>query len=542
MRALADRDSLDALARFLPPEAAEALLSLHDGVPAADVQAEAGLVPAHPELDLAPTDFATALAHPATQRRIIEVVDDEALAAVLDAPLATWRTFLHPSQKRVVQMRANGPVRVLGGAGTGKTVALLHRAALLARQRFTAPDDRLLVTTFTRNLAEELASLVRGFAPDVAGRIDVLHLHGFAHQLLVRHGGRVHERISDAQRRRILAEAARAHDPAGTLTPAFLAAEWREVIVRFGLRERDDYLRRPRTGRGDRIGRTQKALAWRVLDAARAAMRDAGCAEPDQLAHDAAALLTEQPRLATYRAVLADEVQDFGVDGLRLLRAAVPAGPDDLFLVGDGHQRLYGAPVTLRSCGIEVRGRSARLRLNYRTTESIRRVAHAALGNHTADDLDGGEDSLQGYRSLRSGVAPGWEWDDDRATSHQRIAELVDEWAQDADPSSLCVAAPTRAEARELDTLLRARGLDTSPLDQPPRPGVRLSTFHRLKGTEFTRVVLASVCEGGLPRTDPATRCLLYVAASRARDQLVLSGWGRPSPLLAPPRPPPETP
>jgi len=236
--------------------------------------------------------------------------------------------------------------------------------------------------------------------------------------------------------------------------------------------------------------------------------------------------------------VLADEVQDFGVDALRLLRASAPAGPDDLFLVGDGHQRLYGSPVTLSSCGIAIRGRSARLRLNYRTTESIRRVAHAALADHVADDLDGGEDSLDGYRSLRRGSVPTWEWAGDQQTSYARVADLVDEWAQEVDASSLCVAAPTRADVKRLGELLRARGLDVSPLDEAPRPGVRLSTFHRLKGTEFTRVVLASVCADGLPRTDPSWRCLLYVAASRARDQLVLSGWGSPSALLAPPESP----
>lgn len=532
VRALDDRTGLDDLGRFLPDEATEALQSLLDGVPLPDVQAEAGLTLAHP--DEATADFATALSHPASQRRFVEVVDDEALAAVLDAPLSTWRTFLHPSQQRVVQMRANGPIRVLGGAGTGKTVALLHRAALLARERFTAPDDRLLVTTFTRTLADELATMVREFAPDVADRIEVLSLHRFARRFLVRHGQRVFEAPSDSQRRRIFSAASRAHDPQGSLSLDFLVAEWREVLVRFGLRERDDYLRAPRPGRGSRIGRRQKALAWTVLAAARAALEEEGLAEPDRLAHDAARFLTAHPELVQHRAVLADEVQDFGVDALRLLRAAVPRGPDDLFLVGDGHQRLYGAPVTLSSCGISIRGRSARLRLNYRTTESIRRVAHAALGEHVADDLDGGVDSLHGYRSLRDGPVPQWEWHDDRASSQERIADLIDEWAQEVDASSLCVAAATRKEVERIGELLTARGLDVAPLDRSPRPGVRLSTFHRLKGTEFRRVVLASVCAGGLPHTGPSWRCLLYVAASRARDRLVLSGWGAPSPILAP--------
>lgn len=534
VRALDAIEALHALAHYLPPEAAETLLGVADGVPVADARADAGLGLPHPDVPVDEGDFAAALAHPATRRTFVEVPDDAALAAVLDAPFATWRTFLHPSQERVVHMRAKGPVRVLGGAGTGKTVALLHRAVLLARERFTAPDDRLLITTFTRTLADELAHLLRDFAPDVAPRIEVLALHRFARRVLVGNDQRVYEPISDAQRRRIVAAAAAEHDPDRTFTLEWLLAEWRDLLWRFGLHTRDDYFRSGRTGRGVRIGRRQKALAWRILDAARQRMEDEGVAEADRLCRDAAALLRARPELAAHRAVLADEVQDFGADALHLLRAAAPEGPDDLFLVGDGHQRLYGAPVTLSSCAIHVRGRASRLRLNYRTTESIRRLAHAALGAHVADDLDGGDDTLQGYRSLRDGAPPTWEWRPDQASSHAALAELVDGWAQEEDPSHLCVAARTRKELEALSARLQQRGLDVSPLDQPPRPGVRLSTFHRLKGTEFARVALASVCAGGLPRDDASERCLLYVASTRARDQLVLAGWGDPSPLLAP--------
>jgi len=533
VRALDDEPALAGLTPFLPPEAAETLLGVVDGLVPAQAQASAGLLAPRADVAVDPNDFATAVAHPATQRRFVEVVDDEALAAVLDAPLSAWRTFLHPTQRRLVRMRANGPVRVLGGAGTGKTVALLHRAVLLARERVPAPE-RVLVTTFSRTLADELALLVHSLAPDVAPRIDVTPLHRFARRLLVLHDRRVYDKISDAQRRRIVAAASREFDPEGSLTQVWLLAEWRDVLVRFGVRERDDYLRRPRVGRGKRIGRRQRALAWTVLSAAAAAMEAEGLAEPDRLAHDATQLLSEHPEAREHSAILADEAQDFSADALRLLRAAVAPGPDDLFLVGDGHQRLYGAPVPMTSCGIAIRGRSARLRLNYRTTEAIRVLAHAALGDHVADDLDGGQDSLTGYRSLRTGAPPQWEWCDDRDASHACVADLVDEWAQDIEPDAICVAARSRKELSVLERLLVERGLDVSPLDQAPRPGVRLSTFHRLKGTEYARVVLASVCAEGQPLPTPTERCLLYVAATRARDRLALVGWGAPSPLLTP--------
>ena len=535
VRALDDETSLREVVQYLPDETAETLLGIIDGASPEEAQAEAGLVTVHPDIDVNPNDFATALSHPASRRQFVEVVDDEALAAVLDAPFDTWRTFLHPSQARVVRMRANGPIRVLGGAGTGKTIALLHRAVLLARERFAAPEDRLLVTTFTRNLAGELRGLIDSFAPDVASRIDVAPLHAFARRLLVRQGSRVYEPISDAQRRRIIAEASRAEDPEGRVSLEFLMTEWRTVIVRFGLRDRDAYLRHGRVGRGQRLGRRGRNPVWKILNAARAGMEAEGLAELDRLAHDAALLLNAVPSLRRHRAVLADEAQDFGVDGLRLLRAATPPGPDDMFLVGDGHQRLYGAPVTLLSCGIDVRGRGARLRLNYRTTEAIRGLAQAALAGYVADDLDGGTDSLAGYRSLRQGAPPEWLWHDDKADSHARIAELVEEWVTNGvAPETVCVAARSRREVETLGQALRGRGLDIHPLDAAPRPGVRLSTFHRLKGTEFTRVVLASVCEGGIDGTAASERCLLYVAATRARDRLVLTGWGAPSGLLAP--------
>ena len=97
-----------------------------------------------------------------------------------------------------------------------------------------------------------------------------------------------------------------------------------------------------------------------------------------------------------YNAVLADEVQDLTPPELKLLRAIVSPGPNDLFLAGDAHQRIYGHMARLGTCGIEIRGRARRLKLNYRTTEQIRTRAVAILEGLEVDDLDGGVDSLRG--------------------------------------------------------------------------------------------------------------------------------------------------
>ncbi len=228
-----------------------------------------------------------------------------------------------------------------------------------------------------------------------------------------------------------------------------------------------------------------------------------------------------------------------------------PQGPNTLFVVGDGHQRIYGYPVRLGSCGIEIRGRARRLKLNYRTTEQIRDRAIAILEGLEIDDLDGGLDSLRGYYSLRRGPKPFVECLTREIDEADFIVKKIGSWLAEIPPEGICLAARTNSQLTDrYQPLLEKAGIATvmvkrDPESEASQPGVRLATMHRMKGLEFSRVLLAGVQDGSMPLDITMTsdevsredhelqeRCLLYVASTRARDELAITGFGKPSKFL----------
>jgi len=547
VRAVSSEDELDALAPHVPPEASDGLYLLASGHTLEEALSQLDRAPAPVGVDTA--DFAAAVHHPESRRTFLVVDAPDELRAVLEGSVEAWRLYLHPDQRRLVRMKANGPVRVLGGAGTGKTVALLHRAHHLVTNVFVEEDDRLFVTTFTRNLAADLgAQLDRLLEPGDRERVDVANLHAFAAGMWKKHGdGRrlaLERAMNDAW-----TEALR--DEALGLSESFYRAEWEQVVQAQDLADEVAYLRARREGRGVRLSLTRRKAVWAVCLAYREALDGRGLVErADQLR-----LLRQGLEAGTiprrYKSALADEAQDFGAPELRFLRALIAEGPADLFLVGDAHQRIYGYPVRMGRCGIAIRGRSRRLRVNYRTTARVRAFAVGALTGERFDDLDGGADSLDGYRSLRLGVAPDVHLEATADAERATVVRVVREWLQTAPPEALCVAAPTNPLVANLAAALEGEGIGTTVIESDASAqgsGVRLATFHRLKGLEFPRVVLAGVQDGLMPLRvrayhelneedrkvwDLRQRCLLYVAASRARDELVVTGWGRTSPFLA---------
>ncbi len=545
VRAVGSDAELQQLTRHLPDEAATALGALAAGASLDDARAAAGLSLPRNEVD--PTDFQAALGHAATRRAFVRGDDDAAFLAVLDAPLEQWRVFLHPVQQQVVRIRAKGPVQVLGGAGTGKTVALLHRVAYLLRERLE-PHERVLVTTFTQNLARDLqVQLTKLLSSEELARVEVTHLHHLAARI-VRDGEGPFRVVSEDARKKLWDRAKSLADPKGAFEPGLVQDEWRHVVQAQGVRTRQDYWKVSRAGRGTPLSRAQKNELWSIFQTYRELL-DGQLEWPDVVQH--ALDLAPAGHQSRFAAVLVDEVQDLNPIELRLLRALAIPGPDDLFLVGDAHQRIYGLGCSLTACGIQVRGRSYRLKVNYRTTEAIRRLAVGTLSTGAFDDLDGGQDTLDGYRSLRDGEVPVVRVFPTAVAEQEAVVALVRAWLAEVRPEDICVAARTEWLLKGCADALVAAGITTcqvqSDASADMSPGVRLATMHRMKGTEFKRVVLCSVHDGAMPlRTATAghgddaaredavqqERCLLYVAATRARDLLAITGHGRASPFL----------
>lgn len=560
VRSLRFDEDLDALVPHLPPEAAETLTGLASGLSLDEALEEVlgrTAVQAHAPAPAVPDilDVAAALARETTQRQFRLLGEDLDLDAALNHPLDVWRVFLHPKQRKIAHARTKGPVRVLGGAGTGKTVVAMHRAAFLAREVYKKPDDRILFTTFTANLAEDIrAQIAKLVQPDDLARIEIRHIDAWATEYLRRKGKSWRPAMEEDRERHFRG----AYDVYGDdrFSHDFYFAEWRDVVQEQGITSEDEYVKATRRHRGVPLARTDRRKLWPVFQAYREALEIAGLMEWPDLHRACTRELASASEPPRYRSVVVDEAQDFSLDALRLVRAiAGPEGPDDLFLVGDAHQRIYGRPAALSSAGIQVRGRrSQTLRLNYRTTGAICRYATRVLADLEVDDLDEGKADRRGYVSLREGPAPMVKCFDTELEETQAIVGVVQELAAAGVPfESICVMSRTRGvvEDRVAPALERASipGVVLKK-EEPRQPGVRLSTMHRAKGLEFGTVIVADASAGSVPLSttelrseDPIVaalalakeKSLLYVASSRARDDLYIFANKKLSPLIPAP-------
>ncbi|NMQ26321.1 hypothetical protein E4Q23_00190 [Candidatus Accumulibacter phosphatis] len=510
---------LDAVQGLLPVEAYEGLFLIAAGDTVSDV-----LIARETRVDrtIDTEDFATAIETAESQSRFVVVADEETMAAMLNSPLSQWRVFLHPTQRKLAQGDRGGPVRVLGGAGTGKTVLAMHRAKWLAENRATT-EKKVFFTTFTRNLAADIEENLKSFcSPSVMQKIEVKNLDAWVHGFLRRYKydhqiiyNRKKGEAAEAWQRALTLQ-----DTALALPPDFYEDELERVVLAQGINSRDDYRQARRTGRGVVLTRGKRDAIWPVFEEYRAQLASRKLKEVDDAYRDAAALLRDKP--ATYSAVIADETQDFGPQALRLLRAMVPEGPNDLLFVGDGHQRIYPRNrASMSSSGINIRGRSRKLYLNYRTTEEIRRLAVATLEGCEVDDLDEGSDEVKRYKSLSHGPVP-------RTLAFQHLEDSLSSLlpivqAGLAEARSVCVIVPTRQDAAAVQAALKAGKISTTILgpderDNPDSRSVRISTMHRAKGLEFDEVVLLipQDCRGLKASADDLQR-LQYVAMTRAK-------------------------
>ena len=542
-----DDADLDGMQTRLPLEAYEALFLYLAGESYEDLVREREA----PQEPVDTRDFAAALSRDDTRGRFVVVEDELELEAMLNAPLERWRVFLHPSQRRLVERPWNGPARVLGAAGTGKTVVAMHRARWLARN--LPGRGRILFTTFTKNLAADIKHNLGAICkPEELARIEVTNLdhwvvgflRGRRYEFRIRY-----ERVQEAWQRAL--------DLKPTdldVTDAFYDDEWEQVIQAHGVTTLDEYLHVSRVGRGTRLNRAARAKAWRVFEEYRTQLAERGVKEVDDAYRDAAAFLQNDRGTLDYVGVVVDEAQDMGAQAYRLIRHIVPAGANDLFVVGDGHQRIYGRnKVVLGRCGIDVRGRSRKLRLNYRTTEETRRWAARLLAGRAIDDLDGGSDDDKGITSLTRGPEPmlrNFQSREEQAAF--LVAYLKQVKTEGASLRGVCVVARTRRERDAIaDTLkehdLTHVALEAGAVDAAETDGVRLATMHRVKGLEFDRVVMASINSDLVPlpiaidargdavereSAETEERALVYVAATRAKKELVVLSFDTPSRFL----------
>ncbi|MGV9370031.1 UvrD-helicase domain-containing protein [Micromonospora tulbaghiae] len=539
-----------------PQLTTDVLFALYDGTPYTQVLQQVTEPVRAGEL-VDPEDFQAAVQRPATQ----VTSDDEALQAIIGEAFERWQIFLHPTQRKLVEKKYNGPARVGGGPGTGKTIVALHRVAHLARQLPPGSDKPILLTTFNRNLAADLRTRLLALGgQELVARVDIVNIDRLASRVVTEAKAGGSRRVVDDNRVPDLWSEFLLETGESGWDAEFLAAEWTQVILGQVLNSRNEYFKARRPNRGRSLTRVERDQIWQLTERFTNWLEARGVWTWRQVAQRAARLEMDRASATgetsgafyrpRYRHVVVDEAQDLSAAHWKMLRAMVAPGPDDMFLTGDTHQRIYDNHVTLSSLGVNIRGRSSRLTLSYRTTRQILADALQMMTGEVYDDLDGGEEDLAGYRSLLRGARPVFRGAQTWAQERDLITQQLHAWGNPTD-GSVAVCVPTRDLAAEVISRLKADGLPAIEIgpDGPTQPdGVHVGTMHRFKGLEYQRIIIGGISDGLIPRqlinsyrdSDPKRyqrerqrdRSLLFVAATRPRDELAVFWHGTPSPFL----------
>lgn len=521
VRGASEETFFDVLAH-LPQEAQEILLRLAVG--------EAPKVPAPPPAETDP------FAHPDAQRRFRLLTNVEELARALDYPWEKWAVFLHPDQRQLVERRFNGPARVSGSAGTGKTIVALHRAVHLARQN---PGTRVLLTTFSKTLARALAGKLAQLANgdgDLIERICVEPLSEVALSLYSSARSRP-DIASSRVVRDLLALAAK--DVGGhRFSLPFLFGEWSDVVDAWQLRSWQDYAGVARLGRKTRIGGKQREILWAIFEKTRRSLDDRHLVTWADVFAAASQVAAEHP----FDFAVVDEAQDLGVAEARFLATICAERPDGLFFAGDLGQRIFQQPFSWKALGIDVRGRAVTLRVNYRTSHQIRSHADRLLPESVVD-VDGNAEGRRGTVSVFDGPAPVVQIFSSEAAEIAAVGSwIAARRAEGYDPREIGLFVRSEEQIHRARSAAQAGGVAFAELDDgvaSESGRLTIATMHLAKGLEF-RAVAVMACDdevlplqqriesvgddGDLQEVYDTERHLLYVACTRARDRLLVTG------------------
>ena len=510
-------------AAHLPAEVSEALLDY----------AATGQLPERPQV------LPVALEHPDTLRRIRPIETSEELAHALDYPWDKWSVFLHPSQREIVEKEFSGPARVTGSAGTGKSIVAVHRAARALRGD---PHARVLLTTFSRPLANSLAAKMNVLLsedPSVSSRLSVASFEDAAIDLYELALGRRPIIASDELQRAVLERAMQA-TAYSDLPLRFVEAEWRHVVDGWSIDDQKSYDAVPRIGRRNRLGSKQREAIWPVFYKAREILASRGMLTQNQMYEEVAKAYATKPE-KPFTHIVVDEAQDLGVGELRMM-SAIASGPNAQFFAGDIGQRIFQQPFSWLTLGVDVRGRSANLRINYRTSRQIREAADRLLPLKVSD-VDGVEVSRADAQSVFEGPQPDVRQCDSEDDETDVVARFLRRSIEDGmSPAELAIFVRSNEQLDRVRRAVVAAEMECRQLSERAEEAaerVAIGTMHFAKGLEFRAVAVMACDDEVLPlqsRIDDATdedelrevfdteRHLFYVACTRARDRLHISG------------------
>ncbi|WP_245663573.1 UvrD-helicase domain-containing protein [Nocardia inohanensis] len=442
-------------------------------------------------------------------------------------------TFLDPDQQALVAKNYNGPARIAGPAGTGKTVVALHRMAYRARRT----TGKLLFTTFVRNLPPCQERAFAQLAPGMEHRAEFKNLHAWAGELLARRDRPARMELKRADNAFNLA-----WSRVGCRGPlAEIESDnryWREEIDRLikgrGITRFEEYAELRRRGRNGTLRRPAREAVWELYSQYEDLRRKARFLDSNDLINAALAEIESEALDEHYDMVVVDEVQDMSVVGLRLAHAIVGNSPNALLMVGDGQQRVYAGGWTLSDAGIPIVGRGEVLKANYRNCEAILSLAASLEGKTAIEDLDGDTGiALSGSEVvLPGGTAETWSGSDEDVEEQIRLQ--LEKTAQlGIALSETALITRTNSEADRFCAVLRRLNVEFQHLEDytgGDEEMIKVGTVHRAKGLDFRAVLHpyfsklvpdAELTDAARDRADLAIN-QRFVAITRGREYVWL--------------------
>ena len=548
VRTIQDEDDFVSKQSCFSNDVFEALSWVVEGIPVSEV---IELVQDETASKTSVPNMAEALEKASSMRSFVVVEGEDDLKRIMSEPLEKWRVFLHPTQRKIANQDYSGPARVLGGAGTGKTVVAMHRAKHLASK--LADNERILFTTYTANLAADIKDNLRKICSvDEFRKIDVINLDAWVAQYL-RERGFASEITYGKPITDMWEEAVAISDVQSEYPVSFYQEEYNRVVAAQEAFSLDKYVKASRIGRGTRLDRKSRIQVWKVFDAYMDLMKEKQICDAYAAMYECKMLMDKTSSEVKYKHIIVDEGQDLSANALKLIRSiAGEEHENDIFIVGDAHQRIYKNKTALSKCGINIRGRSSVLKINYRTTEEIRKAAFALLNGISFDDLDDAQDLGDRCQSLTHGTAPEVlsfvNANEEFEALCSKINELIESGVSAKD---ICVVTRTKKLVKDyIDQFsakkMRCYEISRNKSDDRSLDWLRIATMHRVKGLEFKYVFVVATNSKIIPlasaidHTDPvseretmtAEKCLLYVALTRAQKGAYITSYGKKSEFL----------
>lgn len=532
----ANEDTLFDLADHLPKEATEALLDLATGVTPQMVRPTLLPVPTM-TTELTPV-LPASFEHPDARRRFRLINNVEELELALDYPWEKWAVFLHPAQRELVEREYDGPARVSGSAGTGKTIVAIHRVVYLAR---TNPDARLLLTTFSDPLSNALRAKLRlliGNTPRFGERIEVLAMNSIGKRLYEANIGK--PKFAGAEIIREVIQQAAQDTSENKFSLPFLLMEWEQVVDAWQLDTWESYRDVVRLGRKTRLREPQRATVWSIFERVRSALKSRALITRSEMFTRLAEFYAANGSVP-FDLLVVDEAQDLSVAQLRFLAALGKYRGDALFFAGDLGQRIFQQPFSWKALGVDVRGRSTSLKVNYRTSHQIRMQADRLLGPELTD-VDGNSEGRKGTVSLFNGPPPTIQTLDSIAQESRTVSDWLKARTKEGVlPHEIAIFVRSSAQIKRATAAAEGANIPFKVLDENVETlhgKMSISTMHLAKGLEF-RAVVVMACDdeiiplqgrietvaddSDLEEVYNTERNLLYVACTRARDQLLVT-------------------